>query len=250
MSEWTIVGGGPSIQDLDLERHRVGTVIGVNRAFYKFPGEIDIWSSMERHSFTEMTQSMPHPSSQREKNIVATVEMLIEHKPMIWIARHAQGTLRNLFREYLLLKMGKRAARTEPSPAKGIKVDTFAHRRLPGQPKARWPWKTEANWGMGSVLVTMAKLVLDHEPTRIRLLGVDMDGVGGWGFAAREGEKGTYPNVKGRLYPRGWWAARWARERENVNVALRELAEQGVVIERGPQEVKQFPVQVEGVPVP
>lgn len=146
MSEWTIVGAGPSIEALDLASAKVGRVVAVNRAFYRFPALTDVWAASD--------------NSVRLLKAHEDAEALVRvYKPEVWTqrsyARDWRGRFPNL--SYIALDI----------------LDEH------GKSAMTLPWGGDGEWCRGTTLFALG-IVLNKAATYVKLLGVDQDGVGGY----------------------------------------------------------------------
>lgn len=191
---FTIVAGGPSIESLDLEAEKVGTVVAINRAFYRFPEHTDVWVSGES----------PHPMV-KQHGYDLTRKLVRLHEPKIWCPREP-------FLEFWRSEFtytNKAPLFIEPFDLWPQETKPYTHLRP--------PWHSDNFWCYGSTLMALA-LVLHRAPEYVKVLGADMEGVGGWG----------YDEAK---HPESWWQERWRRESEGMEQAIREAAMHGVDID-------------------
>jgi hypothetical protein len=216
VKKWTVVAGGHSIEDLDLDAHRIGRVVCVNRAFYRFPSECDVWSVMERDAI-EMWDTMPWPERKTSENRTETRRLIAEHVPDLWVC--APG-----------MRHWQRFLRRKPGEPDGL-TEVAQKAELWHTPHAPWP-DSEVYWRQGTTLVTISKL-LAIGAKEIRLLGVDLAGIGGWRYPANEDGREYREGLsrKEKSYPSGWWAERWRKEGDWLQKAIAEAAEHGAVIE-------------------
>lgn len=210
--KWTVVCGGPSIETLDLEAMKLGRVVCVNRAFYRFPDLCDVWSAQEAES-SEMVYSMPDPDAGRQANTEATLALVERHRPEVWCSRY--GHLR-----WIQLLKG----------IDGMvdRIDAWD----PTRRDTRLPRVGARFWKLGTTMMTLAKLYL-LGARHVRLLGCDMAGIGGWRYEAQEGgpEYVEWESRLAKTYPDGWWSERWLKESRALRQIRDVYCEAGIALE-------------------
>jgi hypothetical protein len=233
MSEWTLVGAGPSIEALNLRKQKLdGPVVCVNRAFYRFPREADVWACFDQPEamIEEMGREDTLGLMQRRANLTGQGGGG-RPAPTVWCRRKDREVWWRLepparwgveSRRFEVHEGDQRHARSK----KGRGGEPL----LPGVP---WQSETMVDWGVGSLLLALHLILREGMgATRVRILGCDQAGVGGWMNRGK-----TWPPRGRQDQNAGWWERRWEHEREHLARAIDEAAEHGIEVEHVKAEV-------------
>ncbi len=178
---WTILSAGCSIREAKREDFLDGPVVALNAAVWVFP-DVDYYASAEHpetagHRIAQVSGA-ESPTPIRD--------LCLEHRPTFWVTnRHEAVWLKKFVSE--------------------IKVETWTD-----QPA---PW-TGPRWMTGTPSFAIG-MALKAGATRIRVLGMDWEGVDPWMVADPSSYEG-----------------RWDREREVFEQIQSGAAERGIEIER------------------
>lgn len=148
MNEWTIVGAGSSIATLDLAEAKVGRVVLVNRAFYRFPEHADVWAASDN-------------SVRLLKAYGDEGDALVRrYKPEVW-TQHSYA----------------RDWRGRYPDLKYVALDILT---ADGKGAIRLPWGTDdGSWCRGTTLFALG-IALNKGAKYVKILGVDQAGIGGY----------------------------------------------------------------------
>ena len=192
-TEWTVVAAGRSIATLDIESVKIGNVVAINNAYFRVAEHAGVWMAGEAsHHWVKRY------GYEKAKKLVR------DHEPHLWCPR--------LFMEYWRTQFTYENGRP-------IWIEPFQLWPTDTRPYTgfRPPWHTDNFWCWGTTLMTLA-LICHRAPSRIRVVGADMDG------------KGGYLNEKAKDTGE-WFKRRWDRERRAMAQAVNECEYHGIEVE-------------------